>query len=153
MKLLFALLALLLPAAAQATSGVTLVNQVLVEHLETGADGQSVIKREEPHVVTPGDALVFVLRYRNDGAEPATAFVLTNPIPDSVIFAGTDDPSATVSVDDGKTWGTLSTLTVDQPDGTSRPAEAADVTHVRWSLPEQVPTGATGELSFRGVVK
>jgi hypothetical protein len=38
-------------------------------------------------------------------------------------------------------------------DGIARPAQAADVTHVRWTLGDPVPSGGAGELSFRGVVK
>jgi uncharacterized repeat protein (TIGR01451 family) len=153
MKILLALLALLVPAAVQAAESVSLVSQVLVERVETTPDGRSITTRAEPDVVTPGDRLVFLLSYRNDGAEPATAFVLTNPVPDSVAFAGTDDRSAVVSIDGGKTWGALSSLTVTQTDGTTRPAQVADVTHIRWSLAQPVPSGGAGELSFRGVVK
>jgi uncharacterized repeat protein (TIGR01451 family) len=153
MKILLALLALLAPAAAQAADSVSLVSRVLVERVETTPEGRDVITRREPDVVTPGDRLVFVLSYRNDGSEPATSFVLTNPVPASVTFAGTDDRSAVVSVDGGNTWGPLGSLSITQTDGAVRPAEVADVTHVRWSLAEPVPTGGAGELSFRGVVK
>lgn len=153
MKIVLALLALLSPVSAYAAAGVALDSKVLVERVETTPDGGSVTTREEPDVVTPGDRLVFVLSYRNDGNEPATGFVLTNPIPDSVAFAGTDDPRAVVSVDGGVTWGSLGSLTVVQPDGVSRPAQSADVTHIRWAFAQAVPSGAVGELTFRGVVE
>lgn len=152
-KILLALFALLLPVAAQAAGSVSLVSEVFVERTETNADGRSVTTRAEPDMVVPGDNLVFVLNYRNDGAEPATDLVLTNPVPDSVSFSGTDDASAVVSVDGGKTWGALAALTVAGADGASRPAQAADVTHIRWVLSQPVPQGGAGELSFRGVVK
>jgi len=153
MKILLALFALLMPAAAMAADGVTLVSQVFVEHAQTAPDGKTVTTRDKPDVVVPGDNLVFVLSYRNDGAQPATDLVLTNPVPDSVSFSSTDDANAVVSVDGGKTWGALRSLTVVVADGVSRPAEAADVTHIRWSLTRPVPSGGAGELSFRGVVK
>lgn len=153
MKIVLALFALLSPLSAHAAAGIALESKVLVERVEATPDGGTVTTREEPGVVTPGDRLVFVLSYRNDGDEPATGFVMTNPVPDSVIFAGTDDPDAVVSVDGGKTWGPLQSLTVVQPDGVSRPAETADVTHIRWSFARPVPGGAAGELSFRGVVE
>lgn len=153
MKILLALVALLSPVAAHAAAGVSLDSKVLVERVVISPDGESVTTREEPEVVTPGDRLVFVLSYRNNGDEPASDFVMTNPMPDSVAFAGTDDPNAIVSVDGGKTWGQLQSLTVAQPDGISRPAQTADVTHIRWSFSQPVPSGAAGELSFRGVVK
>ena len=153
MKILLALFALLMPVVAQAADGVSLVSEVFVEHTETTPEGRSVTTRAEPDMVVPGDNLVFVLSYRNDGTEPATDLVLTNPVPDSVAFSVTTDLSAVVSVDGGKTWGALASLTVIGTDGAGRPAEAADVTHIRWLLDRPVPSGAAGELSFRGLVK
>ena len=153
MKILIALFALFAPAAAFAAGNVSLTSKVFVERVKPGADGKPVAVREEPGVVTPGDKLVFVLGYRNAGAEPATGFTLTNPIPPSVAFTGSDDASAVVSVDGGKSWGALASLKVAQPDGSSRPAVAADVTHIRWSLGRPIAAGSSGELSFRGVVE
>jgi len=153
MKIWIALFALLAPAAASAADNVSLTSKVLVERVKPGPDGKAVTVREEPGVVTPGDKLVVVLSYRNKGAEPATGFTLTNPIPASVAFAGTDDSSASVSVDGGKSWGALASLKVPAADGTSRPAVAADVTHIRWSFGQPIAAGSGGELSFRGVVE
>jgi uncharacterized repeat protein (TIGR01451 family) len=153
MKIWLALLALLVPAMASAADDVSLTNKVFVERVKAGADGKPVTVREEPGVVTPGDRLAFVLAYRNGGAEPATGFTLTNPIPPSIAFSGSDDAIAVVSVDGGKSWGKLASLKVVQADGTSRPAVAADVTHIRWSLDRPIAPGTGGELSFRGVVE
>jgi hypothetical protein len=153
MKIWLALFALLAPAAASAADNVSLSSKVLVERVKPGPDGKSVTVREEPGVVTPGDRLVVVLSYRNGGAEPATGFTLTNPIPSAVAFTGTDDSSAVLSVDGGKSWGALESLKVVAADGTSRPAVAADVTHIRWSLGQPIAAGSRGELSFRGVVE
>ena len=153
MKILLALFALLAPVAASAAGNVSLTTKVFVERVKADADGKPVTVREEPGVVTPGDRLIFVLGYRNGGAEPATGFTLTNPIPPSVAFTGSDDASAVVSVDGGKSWGALASLKVVQADGTSRPAAAADVTHIRWSFGRPIAAGSGGELSFRGVVE
>jgi uncharacterized repeat protein (TIGR01451 family) len=153
MKILIALFALLAPAAAVAADDVSLTSKVFVERIKAGADGKPVTVREEPGVVTPGDRLVFVLGYRNGGAQPATGFTLTNPIPPSVAFTGSEDSTAVVSVDGGKSWGALASLKVVAADGTSRPAVAADVTHIRWSFARPIAAGTGGELSFRGIVE
>jgi len=153
MKILLALLALIAPVAASAADNVSLTSKVFVERVKTGADGKPVTVREAPGVVVPGDRLAFVLSYRNSGTQPATGFTLTNPIPPSVAFTGSDDASAVVSVDGGKTWGALASLRVANADGTSRPAVAADVTHIRWSFGRPLAAGGGGELSFRGVVE
>ncbi|WP_283419322.1 MULTISPECIES: hypothetical protein [unclassified Sphingopyxis] len=152
-KLLILLLATLAPAPAFAANQVALDNNVFVERVSTDASGKQRVLLEEPKVVVPGDRLVFVLNYRNAGGEPADKFVITNPMPSAVRFAGAADASPIVSVDGGKAWGPLDTLSVIQPDGTRRPAQPADVTHIRWAFQKPIPAGGTGKLMFRGVVK
>ena len=153
MKMFLVFLALAAPSAAWAADSVSLTSEVLVEHVKQQADGSSAIVREEPRVVTPGDKLVFLLSYRNGGAEPATGFVVTNPIPASVAFTGGESEGAIVSVDGGKSWGALASLKVASEDGSLRPATASDVTHIRWSFAQPIAAGRAGQLSFRGVVK
>jgi hypothetical protein len=74
-------------------------------------------------------------------------------MPGAVSFAEAEGDGALVSVDGGRSWGMLAALRIALPDGTSRPAAAADVTHVRWSFAQPIAAGNAGKLSFRGVVK
>lgn len=153
MKIFLALCAFAAPAAALAADNVTLDSKVFVERQTVDAEGKSKTVLEPPKVVTPGDRLLFVLSYKNIGAQPATDFVVTNPIPSAVAYANGESGGALVSVDGGQNWGPLASLKVSQADGTSRAATAADVTHVRWALNTSIPAGQGGDLSFRGVVK
>ena len=153
MRFFLILLAFFLPSAALAQNQVALTSEVLVERTVTDANGASRVSLEAPGVVTPGDHLVFVLTYRNNGAAPASDFVVSNPIPDSVVFDGTDSPGAVYSVDGGRSWGALSALSVRGADGSSRPATLADVNSVQWRLAQPIPAGSGGELRFRGIVK
>lgn len=150
---LFLMLAAFAPVQAFAANQVSLDNAVFVERVSTDANGKKRVSLEEPKVVVPGDQLVFVLNYRNAGAQPADKFVITNPMPSAVRFADAGDARPIVSVDGGKMWGTLDTLTVLQPDGTRRTAQPADVTHIRWAFQKPIPAGGAGKLMFRGVVK
>ena len=150
---LFLLLAALMPGPALATNQVALDNHVFVERVSTDAEGKQRILLEEPKVVVPGDRLVFVLNYRNAGAQPADKFVITNPMPSAVRFADAGDTQPLVSVDGGKQWGLLADLSVQAADGTRRTAQPADVTHIRWAFQKPIPAGTTGKLMFRGVVK
>ncbi|HEY0445852.1 MAG TPA: hypothetical protein VGD19_05300 [Allosphingosinicella sp.] len=153
MRYLLPLLFLLAPAAALAGNNVTLASSVFVERVKEDASGKRSTVLEPPRVVTPGDRLLFELSYKNAGAEPAADFVVTNPIPDAVAYAGVEDEGALVSIDQGKSWGTLASFSVRNADGTFRPAQPSDVTHVRWSFSKPIDAGETGKLSFRGVVK
>lgn len=150
---LFLLLAALMPGPALAANQVALDNHVFVERVSTDAEGKQRILLEEPKVVVPGDRLVFVLNYRNAGAQPADKFVVTNPMPAAVRFADAGDTRPVVSVDGGKQWGLLSDLSVPMAGGERRAAQPADVTHIRWAFQTPIPVGGTGKLMFRGVVK
>ncbi len=145
------------PAAAQQQpqppQQVSLDSDVMVERTKTDADGRAAVVLEAPSVVVPGDHLVFVLRYHNSGARPASNFVVTNPLPAAVQYAGVDDQTADVSIDGGRTWGKLAALTKAGADGSRQPASAADVTHIRWAFAQAIPAGEAGRLTFRGVVR
>ena len=153
MKFLLILFALLLPSAALAQNQVALTSEVLVERTVAVANGPARVTLEPPGVVTPGDKLVFVLSYRNNGSAPAADFEVTNPIPESVTFESSESAGAVYSVDGARTWGALAALQVRNADGTSRAAAPADVTHVRWRFAQPIPAGTGGQLRFRGVVK
>ena len=153
MRCVLAFVALVMPAAAFAASAVTLDSSVFVERVAEDAAGAKTLVLEAPKVVTPGDRLLFVLSYSNGGDKPATDFVVTNPVPDAVVYSEAEGEGALVSVDGGKSWGDLQALKVRASDGAERTAQPADVTHIRWTFSKPIPAGQTGKLSFRGVVK
>ena len=155
MKILLAIIALFAPAAALAAQDVSLSSEIFVERQEQDAAGsaKTVLEPVEKARVVPGDSLVFVLSYKNASAEPATDFVVTNPLPAAVTYTGHEGQAPEVSIDGGKSWGQLADLKVAEADGTERAAEARDVTHVRWAFANAIPAGQAGKLSFRGVVK
>jgi len=146
-------LALLAPGHVFAADTVALDNSVFVERVTTDASGRQRVLLKEPAAVTSGDRLVFVLAYRNAGNRPTDRLVITNPLPAAVRFTGAGDDAPLVSVDGGHAWGPLAELTIRQPDGSRRPAQPSDVTHVRWTFRRPVPAGASGTLLFRGVVR
>jgi uncharacterized repeat protein (TIGR01451 family) len=152
-SILTMLLTSLTATAAMAASPVELSSQIFVEKQQKRADGTYATKLVAPELVVPGDQLVFVVRYRNVGAEPATGFTVTNPLPKAVAFSGTADGTEIVSVDGGKSWGKLSQLSVKQADGKVRPALMTDVTHLKWNMNQTLTAGAEGKLIFRGIVR
>lgn len=142
-----------LPLAAQERpSPVVLAGDVKVVKTITEADGKQRIELVDPDTIVPGDRLVFGTDYANKGSEPVTGFTVTNPLPDAVRLAPDADPALDVSVDGGKTWGRLAALSVTSPDGTTRPATHADVTHVRWVL-DSIAPGASGRLTYPAIIR
>ena len=140
------------PATAFAAPGaVVLKGDVKVETtvVEKGVE-KTVLAT--PKVVVPGNRLLFSTSYRNESATPVQNFVVTNPVPEGIAVAAPDAASLTVSVDGGKTWGKLAALTVKDAKGLARPAQSADVTHVRWTLATIAP-GTGGAVAYHAIVK
>lgn len=155
-------------AAADPRADVKIESRVQVERVEQDADGQPVTKLHAPAdvKVIPGDLLVITNVFRNTGSQPVTGFVINNPVHPAVDFISVAEDWALVSVDGGKTFGRLSELRVVSTDSTAsqsdgetpapsvtRAAQPADVTHIRWTFPDSIAAGQSGELSFRGSVK
>ncbi len=151
-RLILTFCALFAPVAAHAASAVALSSAVFVERILPDSNGRSKTILQAPTIVAPGDKLVFILSYHNEGQTPANSFVVTNPMPSAVAYQGAADSNAEVSIDGGKDWGMLASLKVLE-DGRWRSARPEDVTHVRWALKQSIPAGAQGKLSFRGIVR
>lgn len=151
---LLAALALAAPvtsAHAQGAQPVELKGEVKLDKLVT-EDGKSRHELVAPDVVVPGDHLVFTTSYRNTGSETIKDFIVTNPLPAGVMLASESAAGLDVSVDGGKTWGKLAQLSVTEANGALRPAQASDVTHLRWILPVLNP-GQQGNLQFFAIVR
>mgnify|MGYP001584600680 CR=1 FL=1 len=153
-----ALLALALVFGAQpalAQNGGALTSKIELEKLTPATEGQPPAKSyTAPDVVVPGDRIRITLNFTNGGTAPAAGVNIVNPIPDALVFDGTDDKKDfTVSVDGGKVFGALASLTVPVANATPRAATAADVTHVRWLWSDAVAPGQTRSVAFFGKVK
>ena len=140
------------PAGASAAAGaVVLKGDVKIETtvVDKGVEKTVLVT---PKIVVPGNRLLFSTSYRNESAAPVQNFVVTNPVPAGIAVAAPDAASLTVSVDGGKTWGKLAALVVKDTKGAARPAQAGDVTHVRWTLATIAP-GAAGAVAYHAIVK
>lgn len=137
--------------AAHAAGGVQLSNQVFQEIEVIGADGKPERKSVPPTTVVPGTEVTYVIAYRNTGDKPADNVAITNPVPAELEYVAVLGPAPAneVSVDGGKQFGPLTGLSVTDADGKSRPARAADVTHVRWILGTALQPGEGGTVSFK----
>ncbi|AHE56408.1 hypothetical protein [Sphingomonas sanxanigenens] len=153
-KAIAALVPLTLIGAAPrgaADGEVALSSAMFVERAVADAHGATRIVLETPETVTRGDRLVFVLSYRTVGDRARSAFTITNPLPRPLRFEDSSDPGAIVSVDGGRSWGALATLTRRDLSGRLRAARPEDVTHLRWR--RVLPAGEAGSVTFRSVVR
>ncbi|QGN56170.1 hypothetical protein [Novosphingobium sp. Gsoil 351] len=138
-------------AALAAAGAMVLTGDVKVE-TTTVVNGVEKTVLALPKVVVPGNRLVFSTSYRNDSGSPVQNFVVTNPVPEGIAVSASDAARLTVSVDGGKSWGKLAALTVKNAKGVARAAQAADVTHVRWTLATIAP-GSSGAVAYHAIVE
>lgn len=138
---------------ANAATCFEVVGRVMMERVSVNASGQRIAKMTPVAAAAPGDQLVLQFDYWNVQPYTANTMVLTNPVPDQLVYVSSDTPGETVSVDGGRSYGKLEELTVTDAAGLSRPAQNDDVTHVRWVLNQDIPSGSGGQLAFRAVMR
>lgn len=127
--------------------------EVVVRH----ADGSETLKLESADMVTPGEKIVYSLRYQNDKTEAAQNIVLVMPVPTEIKYqegsAEISGVRTAYSTDGGKSYMQRDALTVRLNDGATRTASAEDITHIRWHIGHAIAPGAQGVLSFKGQLK
>jgi uncharacterized repeat protein (TIGR01451 family) len=146
----------MLPLAALAEDKVVFKSEVFQEVTVT-EDGKSATKLVPAEKVLPGEEVVYILSFSNEGDSEARDLVINNPIPEhtwyrqgSAFGAGTQ---ISVSVDGGKRYGNLIDLDVTLANGEQRAATFKDVSHVRWTVNYALQPGKTGTVSYRAVVQ
>lgn len=141
------------PAAAQGDGSLTSKIE-LEKSTPTTAEGRPEQKiYVAPDVVVPGDRVRVTLTFTNKGAAPASGVNLVNPIPEGLTYDDTADAAGFGVSTDGKIFGELASLTVPVEGSGSRPATAADVTHVRWQWPDAIAPGQSRSVAFFGRVR
>ena len=138
-------------AAVEGTIELTAVAEVEVEVLRE--DGETDLERVKAATVVPGDEVIYTIYYTNVGDKSADRVVVTNPLPEEMLYvdgsAAGEGAAVTFSVDGGKTYAAAVKLTVLDADGNERSATAEDYTHIRWKLENPVASGEGGHVDFR----
>lgn len=148
-----ALLALTAPVMALASSDVRTKSSIFVERIDPEGSGARRVRLEPARQVSPGERLIYVVEYRNMGNRPVQGFTVTNPLPRTIRLDKTVDGNEMVSIDGGRNWGPLGTLRVSLGDGSWRPANPDDVTHLRWQVGDRLMQGETRRVTFRAIVR
>jgi uncharacterized repeat protein (TIGR01451 family) len=141
-----------MPHFAMARPELRMETQMFVERVHTDINGRARRTLASTSRAAPGDQIVFVVNWRNEGREPVQGIALTNPVPRGTLLT-TADPSMQVSVDGGQRWGRLEDLWLPTPLGGTRRAVPADITHVRWNIPTRLSPGETARLSYRATMR
>ncbi|MEM1175987.1 MAG: hypothetical protein AAGA33_09270 [Pseudomonadota bacterium] len=157
-KTLWILLAVLTFGSANAQQEGTLDVQTTVEKVQvsTNAAGEEVTELVPAETVVPGERVIYTTSFRNTGSDPADNVVITNPISENLLYVegSAFGPGLELefSVDGGQTFAAAESLTVIEGDA-ERSATPDDYTHIRWSMPGSLDTGAQGIVRFSAILK
>lgn len=141
--------------ASAAYANLVAEQTVSKEEIYTQADGTEAVRLVAPEKVVPGSNMVVTLAYKNEGEQPASGINLRMPIPSEMTYI--ENSAANVgevmfSVDGGQTFSPRSELMVSDGDA-QRPAQADDITAIRWYISDEITAGESGELSFKAKIK
>ncbi|OFX05410.1 MAG: hypothetical protein A3E78_04935 [Alphaproteobacteria bacterium RIFCSPHIGHO2_12_FULL_63_12] len=155
-KLTLASIALLQLAAPAASAAMTARQVVEKEVVTRAANGVETVSRAAADKVTPGETVIYSIKYKNDSPEGASDIVLVMPVPKEVSYVegsvSGDDTSVAFSADGGKTYVARGRLTVEEG-GATRPARGDEITHIRWTLTQPVPPKGEGEVSYKAILR
>jgi hypothetical protein len=143
---------LALAAAAMLTGGAVAAQQpveisraVYVER-KMEAPGGRVQRALEPAAeLRRGDQVVLTLEWSAPGSD---GFVVSSRVPRDLMFRRSGGAEAEVSIDGGRSFGSLETLRI----GTRR-ATPEDVTHLRWRVSEEDAASGRGMLTYSAIVR
>ena len=146
-------------SAAQSAVGSApeLVVSSALERLVAGAtdSGAPEVQIASGTVASHADQLIVSVRFTNVSKVLVDTVRITSPVPADVKYVpgSASGPGSEVlfSIDNGRTFGRPSELTLPAPNGGTRAADAADYTHVRWVLSAPLDPGASGVARFRAV--
>ena len=141
---------------ADTEKGITLKVMVEQEIVVSGKNGRKEKQRIAATKVVPGDEVIYTIHYLNNSDKPAENVFITIPVAEHTSYrsgsARGGDTDIRFSVDGGKHFGAPGELAVKLGNGRSRPATAADYTHIKWKFNVPVPPGASGAVSYRAML-
>jgi uncharacterized repeat protein (TIGR01451 family) len=145
------------PAWAVGKSSIELTSVAELEKEAFNEEGMKVLKRVPAAKVIPGDEVIYTISYSNQGKEKADNVLITNPIPEHMLYqngsASGTGSSITFSVDGGKTYDLPEKLTIVNSNGKKVPAKSSDFTHIRWTLNQSVKPGEKGQVVYRALLE
>ena len=139
-------------AMAQEKGHLNVRTVVQKEEITVNDAGERETRLVPADTVIPGDSVIYTITFTNISEDAAENVVITNPVPEHLTYIeGSAFGPGTViafSIDGGQSYGAGDDLTV--PDnGGSRAATAADYTHLRWVMQNELAAGSQAVASFR----
>ncbi|MES2489201.1 MAG: hypothetical protein V4607_05365 [Pseudomonadota bacterium] len=137
-------------ANAQEKSAIEIKNEAFKEVSVPNSTTKKLVPASS---AAPGEPLLYVLTVRNISDKPVSNVVVGNPVPQYTEYKLDSQTSSNakfeVSVDQGKTFGSLGTLQKTAVNGSKSIAQAKDVTNLRWTLSTALKPKEETKITYR----
>lgn len=144
-------------AGAWAQGHIKLTSMAHVEKEVVNEQGKKEFRKVLAEKVIPGTEVIFTTYYENISDEAVENAVITNAVPQHMIFQeGSVRGNGTrvnYSIDGGKSYDAPANLFIFDGSGRKFAARPQDYTHIRWTFDSPLPSGAKGEVSFKAVLR
>jgi uncharacterized repeat protein (TIGR01451 family) len=142
------------PQAASNSLAIKAIAEVELRGAEQDRDTSKLVSADK---VVPGDGIIYTLEVRNTGAVTLHSPTVTYPIPAHMWYVADSavGPAAevTYSIDGGRSFDVPENLQLPASAGQSRVATAAEYTHIRWRLKNNLKVNSVAFVRFRVIVK
>lgn len=145
----------LLPAGfalAQDKGCIELKTTAQTEHTVTGPDGRPQTTLVPAATVVPGTEVIWTVTATNICGKPTGDVAIDSPVPAHMFFIADSAVAAAFTVSysvDGKRYGSPETLTVRNPDGSTRAARPDEFRHVRYAMRAALAPGEAVSARYR----
>jgi len=144
-------------AVAQEAADPLTIKAIAEVESRSVVGGREVVKLIAADRVVPGDRVLYTLEVRNTGAKTLEAPIIIHPIPEHMRYVANSavGPGAEVSysIDGGRSFDSAENLHVNGVGGAPHTASAADYTHIRWRLKNNLKVNSVAFVRFRALVK
>lgn len=131
--------------SAVARQPVEISRAVYVERKVPKPDGRVIRALEPAYELRRGDQVVLMLEW---SAPVRDGFMVSSRVPRDLAFRRAGGMEAEVSIDGGRSFGTLESLRIGD-----RRATPEDVTHLRWRVTEADAANGRGLLTYSAIVR
>ncbi|WP_371378353.1 hypothetical protein [Thalassotalea aquiviva] len=142
---------LIAPVIAFAAPNVE-IKQIVEKEITMIVDGVQVTKRVPASEIEPGAVLFFTLSYKNSGDQVATQVAIDSPIPEGTTYvlgsALGEGAKVLVKLTNETDYQEEASAKVNFIDGETIPAQASDISALRWIVAD-IPPASDGKVSFQ----
>jgi uncharacterized repeat protein (TIGR01451 family) len=152
-------LALLMSVSVHTANAADAIRVRAIAEVERSlSEGDHQVKKLLPaDRVVSGDHVIFTLEVRNSGTLTLDAPAVSYPIPKHMTYVAQSavgpGVEVTFSVDGGREFDRPERLVILGSDGRTRPALAADYTHIHWQLHSHLKSHSVAFVRFRTIAK